>query len=84
MVNLANYHAEMGDIETARELRERTYEDFQRVLGPDHPDTLTAMMNLANSLTDTGELAAARKLNEELVEHAGAFWVRSILRLCPR
>ena len=37
----------------------------RRVLGPEHPDTLTSMNNLAETLRAQGDLAGARKLQEE-------------------
>ena len=39
----------------------------ERVLGPDHPDTLSAMNNLAVSLSDQGDLPAARALWEKVL-----------------
>jgi cytochrome c-type biogenesis protein CcmH/NrfG len=39
-----------------------------RLLGRDHPDTLTSMNNLAQTLTAQGNLDAARKLQEQVLE----------------
>jgi hypothetical protein len=38
-----------------------------RLLGPEHPDTLTAMSNLASSLQSMGDLPGARELEERVV-----------------
>jgi hypothetical protein len=37
----------------------------RRVLGEDHPDTLTSMNNLAETLRSQGDLGAARRLQEQ-------------------
>jgi tetratricopeptide (TPR) repeat protein len=42
----------------------------QRVLGPDHPNTLAAMNNLAATLSDQGELNRARELQEQVLHTA--------------
>jgi Tetratricopeptide repeat len=35
-------------------LHERTLADWERLLGPDHPDTLRLRYNLANAYRDAG------------------------------
>ena len=37
----------------------------RRVLGEDHPDTLTAAFHVVAELTELGEYQAARELNED-------------------
>jgi hypothetical protein len=41
---------------------------MSRLLGPEHPDTLTAMSNLSVTLQASGDLAGARDLRELLLE----------------
>ena len=49
----------------ARKLHEEALAISRRVLGAEHPDTLTSINNLANTLFAQGDLAGARKLQEE-------------------
>lgn len=53
---------------TARVLLEETLEVSRRVLGHEHPSTLTAMANLAESLRALGDANTARTLLEETLE----------------
>ena len=48
----------------ARELQEKALAIY-RLLGPERPDTLTAMSNLALTLISLGDVGGARKLLEE-------------------
>jgi hypothetical protein len=43
-------------------------EASRRLLGEEHPDTLTAMANLAATVYAQGDLAGARKLFEQVLE----------------
>jgi hypothetical protein len=43
-------------------------EIMRRILGEEHPNTLTSMSNLAVTLSDQGDLAGARKLQEQVLE----------------
>jgi hypothetical protein len=58
----------MGDSnkrdEWARELDEDTLIHYRRVLGEDHPHTLTSASNLANDLRNLGEYERAGELEE--------------------
>ena len=45
----------LGDLQAARELDEDTLARRRRVLGEDHPDTLTSASNLAADLCALGE-----------------------------
>ena len=40
----------------------------KRILGPEHPDTLTSMNNVAITLRALGDLQAARKLHEQVLD----------------
>jgi hypothetical protein len=46
------------------ELYERTRADCQRVLGPDHPDTLATRANLAHAYHTMGRISEASKMLE--------------------
>jgi hypothetical protein len=56
MNNLADTRRSLGDLQGARELHEQTMTARRRVLGNDHPDTLTSMNNLAAVRRELGEL----------------------------
>src|SRR5215475_11722047 len=55
---------QLGDYRTARTLETTAHRTCQRVLGPDHPDTLASANNLAETRYALGELAGARELHE--------------------
>ena len=44
----------LGLVRESVELAEKTYHTFLDMLGPEHPDTLTAMSNLAQAYVDAG------------------------------
>ncbi|MFJ9915431.1 tetratricopeptide repeat protein, partial [Actinacidiphila glaucinigra] len=50
------------------DLYRRTLEDRTRVLGPDHPDTLTSHGNLASALYGMGEYARVVDLYRRTLE----------------
>ena len=54
-----------GEPGPARPLHERALTDRRRMLGEDHPDTLTSAGNLALDLRALGEHERARQLNED-------------------
>ena len=56
---------DMGRYAEARDLDEDTLARRRRVLGEDHPDTLTSANNLAIDLRNLGEYQAARELDED-------------------
>jgi len=68
MGNLAETLRAQGDLAGARKLQERVLETRRRVLGYDHPNTLTAMSNLAVTLKTQRDLVGARKLDEQVLE----------------
>ena len=68
MSNLATTLLAKGYLAGARKLQEKTLAIQRRLLGPDHPDTLTSMNNLASTLQSQGDLAGARKLHEEVLD----------------
>lgn len=61
---LASLLQAQGDFVAARPLFERTLAIYERVLGPEHPDTATSLNNLAHLLQAQGDFVAARPLFE--------------------
>ncbi len=59
---------ETGDYARARRIQEQVVEASRRLLGEEHPDTLTAMSGLADNVISAGDLAGARNLEEQVVE----------------
>jgi hypothetical protein len=68
MNNLAATLRDVGDLAGALSLHESVLRARGRILGAEHPDTLTAMSNFALTLRDLGDLAGARSLQESVVE----------------
>ncbi|MEV4656281.1 tetratricopeptide repeat protein [Micromonospora sp. NPDC049301] len=58
--NLATWKGRAGDHNTAITQHEQLLTDRLRVLGPDHPDTLTTRGHLAHLLLGRGAVLAAR------------------------
>jgi hypothetical protein len=63
--NLAHDLHALGEHQAARDLNEDTLARRRRVLGEDHPDTLTSAGNLTLDLHALGEHQAARDLYED-------------------
>ena len=61
MNNLAQTLQAQGDLPGARKIQEQVLDASRRVLGGEHPDTLTSMNNLAGTLEAQGDLPGARK-----------------------
>jgi hypothetical protein len=57
----------VSEEQAARELAEDILARRRRVLGEDHPDTLTAAFQLVGTLTGLGEYHAARELNDDII-----------------
>jgi hypothetical protein len=55
----------LGEYERARKLFEDTLARRRRILGEDHPSTLTSASNLAVELRQMGEYERARELDED-------------------
>jgi hypothetical protein len=64
---IAHHDYERGEYSGARQLQERVLAALVRLLGKEHPDTLTAMLSLAQTLYRQGDLAGARKLQEQVL-----------------
>ncbi|MFD7025227.1 tetratricopeptide repeat protein [Promicromonospora sukumoe] len=54
--DLASAHNSAGDVRRAVLSFEQTLTDCERVLGPDHPNTLTSRNNLAHAYGSAGNL----------------------------
>lgn len=66
--NLANTYGALGRYEEALELDQETLEIRERVLGPEHPDTLGSRSNLAITYRALGRNDEALKLDQETLE----------------
>jgi tetratricopeptide (TPR) repeat protein len=62
---VAHHDSRRGDHSLARTHLERAVEAYRRLLGDEHPATLTSMNNLAATMVAVGNHAAARALLEE-------------------
>ena len=65
---MANFYDNAGRRDEALKLREEVLPLRRKVLGPEHPDTLSAMNNLALSYFDAGRRAEALKMREEVLK----------------
>ena len=68
MGNLALTYRQQGKTAEAAALQEQVLEKSQRILGGDHPDTLTAMGNLALTYWQQGKTAETAALEEQVLE----------------
>ena len=57
-----------GDYTAARRIEERVLEARTRVLGEEHPRTLTSMNNLAATLWQQGDYGGARRIQQRVLE----------------
>jgi Domain of unknown function (DUF4062)/Tetratricopeptide repeat len=62
MARIANYLRSSGSYAAARDLQRRVLDARERVLGPEHPDTLAARQELAGGTGLAGDFAGARDL----------------------
>ena len=62
---LARYLAQTQSFELAHQLLQQTLYDSNRILGPDHPSTLTTRANLAGILQDLGRYEEAAELLQQ-------------------
>ncbi|MBV9208673.1 MAG: ATP-binding protein [Actinobacteria bacterium] len=67
MAQIVNYLAFSGSYAAARDLQRQVVDARERLLGPEHPDTLTTRHNLARWTGQAGDPAAARDLYAELL-----------------
>jgi hypothetical protein len=67
MNNLALTLSARGDLDGAQRYQERVLEAETRILGAEHPDTLTSMLNLAETLQARGDLEGALQRAEHVL-----------------
>ncbi|MEV1049287.1 tetratricopeptide repeat protein, partial [Streptomyces sp. NPDC049916] len=58
---------DLGEHRQAADLLQQVVSDSERILGPDHPHTLSSRNNLASSLSDLGEHRQAADLLQQVV-----------------
>jgi hypothetical protein len=63
--SLANAYRAAGRLDEAITLREQTLAARERVLGPDHPHTLTSRNNLASAYQAAGRAAPSARASQE-------------------
>lgn len=68
LLAVATHDLFRGDFSSARRAQEQALEVCQRVLGSEHPDTLSSMGNIALTLRAQGDLAGALTLNEQALD----------------
>jgi len=68
MNNLAITYFTEGKYPQAEELQSQILGIRRRILGPEHPDTLSTMNNLANTYSTQGKFAQAEALYQQSVE----------------
>jgi hypothetical protein len=68
MNNLALTYIDQGKSNEAEMLQVEALEARQRLLGPEHPDTLTSMNNLASTYWNQGKSNEAEVLEVEVLE----------------
>ncbi|KAL8907437.1 MAG: hypothetical protein Q9207_001407 [Kuettlingeria erythrocarpa] len=68
MSNLASTLSDQGRLDEAASMKQEVLEKRRRILGDEHPDTITAMKNLANTLSDQGQLDKAASMQQEVLE----------------
>jgi transcriptional activator/tetratricopeptide repeat protein len=70
LLRTITYLSNAGDQQAARALAHELHERWQRVLGPDHPDTLTAASSLTVALIYLGEHEQAHVVGEDALHRA--------------
>jgi hypothetical protein len=65
VLDTAHYLQAKGDSHASRVVSEQLLDRWRKVLGPDHPDSLTAASTLTLGLIQLGEAKAARALGED-------------------
>jgi hypothetical protein len=68
VLNIAQYLQAHGDSQGSRTIGAQLLDRWRSLLGPDHPDTLTAATMLVFALTSLGEGEPARDLGQDTVQ----------------
>ncbi|KAI9703387.1 MAG: hypothetical protein M1820_005859 [Bogoriella megaspora] len=74
MDNLASIFRVQGRLIEAQAVSERVTQSLQRVLGKEHPTTLSSMNNLAMTLMQREEFAEAEKIMKQVTEYHWAIF----------
>jgi hypothetical protein len=61
----------LGDLDGSRQLNQDVYDTRRRVLGDEHPHTLSSMSNLAAALQAVGDLDESRQHSQDLTRLTG-------------
>jgi len=78
MGNLATSCFAAGRRDEAIKMQEEVLPLYRKVLGPEHPDTLTAMENLGVSYAAAGRRDEALKMREKCYRSTERYSVRNI------
>ncbi|MGY1735791.1 FxSxx-COOH system tetratricopeptide repeat protein [Geodermatophilus sp. SYSU D00684] len=90
VLDTARYLQARGDTAASRSVGEALLDRWRAVLGPDHPDTLTAASGLALALNQLGDAGAAAALAEDTLQrchrvfgpdHVRTLWTATTLAL---
>ena len=65
---IGNVYGSLGLYSESEILLNKAMEIRKRILGPEHPDTLSTMRHLAATLGDNGKAAEAEKINRQVLE----------------
>jgi Tetratricopeptide repeat len=65
MNDLALTLRDQGNLDEAAAMSRKTLKKMQRILGDEHPTTITAMNNIALILRDQGKLDEAAAMNKD-------------------
>ncbi|KAI4193680.1 MAG: hypothetical protein LQ350_008211 [Teloschistes chrysophthalmus] len=66
--NAAWYAAEQGSYDNAEQMNRRALDGYEKVLGKEHPETLTSVSNLASVLQDQGKYEEAERMNRRALD----------------
>ncbi len=70
VLDIAHYLQAHGDNVGSRAVAEQLLDRWREILGPDHPDTLTAASTLTIALFSVGEVQPARALGQDTLQRA--------------
>jgi tetratricopeptide (TPR) repeat protein len=68
MANLASTYQNLGKYTEAEKLEMQVLDARNRILGVEHPDTITAMANLASTYRNLGKYTEAEKLEMQVLD----------------
>jgi Flp pilus assembly protein TadD len=74
MNNLASVLDNQGKYKEAEAITRQTLAQREKVLGPEHPDTLTSMNNLASVLDNQGKYKEAKTMSRQTLAQRESAW----------